>query len=810
RQTSGITLTYRPEKLDLAVKVLLKGDEQTVGDYLRIILQNQAVRIRPKRGKILLIPARQAQQLTLSGTIREKDSEEALGNATIWVRELNSGIYSNEHGFFSISLPPGKYHIRFSYLGHTEKWLILTLAKDQFTPIELVSDFILEQVELTAEEQATSLADHGQQSLHSGQQDALPALLGQKDVINQLQMLPGVQSMNEGISGLVVRGGSADQNLVLLDGIPVYNPSHSLGLFSIFHESAIQKTTLIKGAFPANYGGRLSSVIDVKMKEGRKDGFHGELSLRLLSGTLSVEGPLLKGKSSFHLSMRRTLLELFQPIQKHLFQSDIIHFQARYRFQDYALRFNHQFSPSTQLFASAYLGDDRLKLDQFFYGSTQSDLSEPDIFNFLKWGNQLFALRLNHIIGPKWFLHANAHYSSYRYRFRESLSNDLFVFNRDTADSDFTNFFSDSRIQDVRISLGLDHYPARAHHLSMGVSFTHHLYSPQPIFSNRSAHMQPDQSFSPFQKIAANELSGYLQNEWTVNPNLQLRAGLRGTSFFTDQGSYTILQPRFSVGWQFNQKHQFGASVSRMAQFSHLLSRPGLGLPSDLWVPSTKQIRPEVAFHLNLSYRAALSQTLRLSITPYFRSMENLLSYQAGVSFINRNPEEEWEKLVEVGKGRAYGIETQLTRHQGKLRGSLAYTLGWSQRQFSGINKGQFFPFRFDRRHDVNLGLVYQPNHRREFGLNWLYATGQAITIGRYQFNGLQSPVPIIPLDAFNGDRAPAYHRLDISASFHKQTRLGLRSWTFGIYNLYNRQNPFDLRFQVGPNGQPQLYQQSL
>ncbi|MEM7371868.1 MAG: carboxypeptidase-like regulatory domain-containing protein [Bacteroidota bacterium] len=815
-EQSGILLGYSSGNLDTTDRVIFSGKEKTVADYLQAILQNQPIRLKHKQDKILLIPHRvkRSKTFTVSGYVREKGSKESLISASVSIPTVGKGVYTNSYGFFSLSLPRGTYQVRISYIGYQERTVALELNKDQFFALELEPDFSLEEILIVAEDQEEPLSSISTQEIRPDKLEALPMLLGQRDVVKQMQLLPGVQSMNEGISGLVVRGGNPDQNLMLLDDVPIYNPSHSLGLFSVFYGDAIQKSTVMKGAFPAEVGGRLSSVVDVRMKEGNKEAFHGDISTGFLTGTIRLEGPIRKkkGKTSFHLSARRTLLDLLtNSIQLRLRAMQVLPLFVTYHFQDVNLKINHQFSSNTQLYFSTYVGNDRFRMERFRFDADGNVTDDLLANTFLNWGNRTVSLRLNQVLSAKWFLNATAHVSNYDYVYSNFFADPLSSSTSDTSSSGGPVLFSQTQIQDVGTKVSLDYYPIPAHQIKMGIGYIYHRYSPFFFFSLEEDGLIdeiPDDILED--KTFGEEGFAYIQDSWKINPHLHMRAGLRATAFLVDRASYIVLQPRLSLSWQVSEGHQLGFSFSRMVQFSHLLTTPGIGLPSDLWVPSTNQIRPQQANHFNFSYIYRPKPGWKIQLEAYYKRLENLLDYEQDLSFQSRQPNENWEDLVTVGRGWGYGLEAQIEKKRGKTTGWLAYSLGWSKRQFDGINDGDPFPYRFDRRHDLTATVIHKPKAKREFGLVWIYASGQAVTLGQQRFASLMSPIPIIPLGPRNAYRAPAYHRLDASVSFHKAKKRGTRTWVFGLYNLYNQQNPLFLSFRPDDFGELQLYQQSL
>ncbi|MEM7655063.1 MAG: TonB-dependent receptor [Bacteroidota bacterium] len=810
-EKSQVRLTYSPDQLPLDRRLYLGTTRQSIAAHLKQWFQGERVQFKVKRKGILITPLEAPAEFILYGYVREVGSGEALISAAVVAPDCQRGRYTNEYGYFSLRLPQGANRVRISYVGFQDKWLDLEVKQDQFVQISLNSAFSLEAVEIESTEDELALPSLSQHDLTAEQLESLPNLLGQQDMIKNIQLLPGVQSMTEGINGLAVRGGNPDQNLILLDEVPIYNPSHSLGFFSVFYGDAVQKTRLMKGDFPASVGGRLSSVVDVRMKEGNLEKFQGEFSTGLLLGTLRLEGPIRKGKTSFHLAARRTVLDLFTSgIQLTLQNQTNFPFFVNYNFDDFNFKLNHRFSSNSRLYFSTYWGNDRFLNEQYDAQLVQGRPSTPSLLTRLRWGNRVHALRWTQVLGRRWFVQAVAHRSQYQYQYNDlRLAPDL------GGDSlkvvQFGNV-TRSRLQDWGIKVTADYYPSPQHEVQLGVGALQHRFAPfvSSFQVTDTVFLRVPPSIPKSNLQVGHEWFAYAQDRWKLTHSLTLNAGLRVNGFYLEKASYHRWEPRLSLHYRLRNAHVFSASVNRMVQFVHLLTTQGVGLPSDLWVPSTGNIRPQTAWHYNLGYAYRSARGWRFRFEAYLKQLRNLLEYEQLLSFQGLDTNQSWEEIVTVGKGWSYGGEWQVERTQGKWTGWLAYTLSWSYRQFDAINEGKPFPFRLDRRHDLSINVLYKPSERREFGAVWMYGSGQPTILGVERFFSNDPATFIILPGPRNNYRMPDYHRLDVSVSFHKPKKNRIRTWVFGVYNLYNHQNPLAVFFQTNGSGGFQLVQQSL
>jgi outer membrane cobalamin receptor len=736
-----------------------------------------------------------AQQYTISGTITDEDTQEVLIGSNIYDIQNLDGTTSNNYGFYSLTLPSDTVEIRYSFVGYQPGSASFYLHKDTVINMSLRAFALLEEVVITSEHEE-SIQEMSQMSsitIPISRMEQLPAFLGEVDVMKSLQLLPGVQSGSEGSSGLYVRGGGPDQNLILLDGVPVYNASHLFGFFSVFNSDAINNVTMIKGGFPARYGGRLSSVIDVQAKEGNMHEFHGEGSIGLISSKLTLEGPIKSDKTSFIVSARRTYADvLFSPIYKATSEYDET---LGYFFYDVNAKINHKLSDKDRIYLSAYLGKDKAysSYKDDFDPEYTSGTSYEDEFG-LRWGNVTTAFRWNRILTKKLFSNTQLTYSRYKFDlFSESLQK-RFV-EDELVETDFYKERYFSRIQDFTGKIDFDYLPMPNHFMRFGANATSHVFEPGAAsYVAQSEASAIDSTFGA-SAINAWEFSGYIEDDFKIGSLLKINAGLHASAFQVRDEFYTSLQPRISVRYMIGKSLAAKASYAEMTQYIHLLTNSGIGLPTDLWVPATDLIRPQKSRQIALGVVRNFTQKYELSVEGYYKAMDNLIEYKEGASFLNIT--DSYEDKVESGTGNSYGFEFFLQKKLGSLTGWLGYTLSWSNRTFQNINQGKPFPYKYDRRHDISLALVKSFNKKVSFSAAWVFGTGSAVTLPigsypAYDEEYIWSP-GIKIYGNRNGYRMRDYHRLDVSVSFKKEKKWGERTWTFGLYNAYSRKNPFYL-----------------
>jgi hypothetical protein len=737
-----------------------------------------------------------SQRYSVSGYITDAESGESLLGANLLNEKTGEGSSANTYGFYSISLQPDSVILRFSYVGYQSQRIPLLLTKDTTLDIQLVPANRLQEVVVNAERPIEENTQMSRIDIPISQIKAMPALLGEVDVLKVIQLLPGVQSGTEGSSGIYVRGGGPDQNLILLDGVPVYNASHLFGFFSVFNADAINKVELVKGGFPARYGGRLSSVIDISMKEGNMKELKGEGAVGIIASRLTLEGPIKKDVSSFIISARRTYLDILaRPIIKAQTDGDET---VGYYFYDLNAKVNYKLSERDRLFVSAYLGDDRFYARYKFDHEYNGHRSETKEVTGLNWGNITSALRWNHILNNKLFSNTTFTYSRYRFNIFNQYENKETFADQVLEDRYHTEYRSG--IQDFSLKTDFDYLPNPDHYIRMGASAIHHRFDPGAFafddFVDGDTLMGTGLTY-------ALEHAAYIEDDFKINDQLKLNAGLHFSGFAVDQAYYPSLQPRLSLRYLILPELSAKASFARMTQFIHLLTNSGIGLPTDLWVPSTELVKPQQSQQFAFGLAKTYASKYEISLEGYYKKMDNLIEYKEGASFLNLD--QNWENKITAGRGWSYGAELFLQKKTGKTTGWIGYTLSRTDRQFEELNFGEVFPYKYDRRHDLSVAVTHSFSKRMELSGTWVYGTGNAITLPMAQFQYVWNG--IYPMDqdsSFNpfGDnvevhskrneyRMPAYHRLDISLSLFKQTRWGERRWVFGVYNTYNRQNPF-------------------
>jgi outer membrane cobalamin receptor len=750
-------------------------------------------------------------QHIISGYIQDAENGEKLIGANIFSKNDLSGTVSNAYGFFSISLPEGDHTLYFSYVGYETKELSIALKEDLQQVIELKPSINLEEVTVSANSFSRSIGSTQMSSINIPVENIkkIPALLGEVDVIKAIQLLPGVQSGTEGASGLYVRGGGPDQNLILLDGTPVYNASHLFGFFSVFNADAINNIELIKGGFPARYGGRLSSVLDISLKEGNMKKFSGSGSIGLISSRLTLEGPIIKDKTSFIVSARRTYLDyLIQPFLRSLGDHDQYTSQG-YFFYDLNAKINHKFSYKDRLYFSVYSGSDKfyLKQDPYTY-LFDGDLFTEESNSGLGWGNVTSALRWNHQFSNKLFSNTTLTYSQYNFKVNE--------FMQEIAETD-SGTFSEvnsleflSGIEDFAAKIDFDYIPDPDHYIRFGISNTYHTFKPgASTIKLVDMELEDIDTITGQENIHANEIAAYIEDDYKISNNLKTNLGIHYSGFLANGKYYHSLQPRAALRYLFSQSLSAKASYSYMQQYIHLLTNNNIGLPTDLWVPATDKILPQKSHQVALGISKHFQEKYKISIEGYYKSMNNLIEYKDGSSFMGQD--ENWEEKVETGKGWSYGGEVFLEKRFGKLTGWIGYTMSWTERQFPNINEGKVFPYKYDRRHDVSVVASFPLSEKWDVSASWIYGTGTAHTLpteryygSSYQNYGIfhgssfltfagsgEFSGEIEHIDSRNSIRAADYHRLDISFSRTKKRKWGEGTWTLGVYNVYNRKNPF-------------------
>lgn len=742
----------------------------------------------------LLIPvcfvtaAHAQKKYTIDGTVKDAATGETLIGATVRLQELqHSGATTNGYGFFSLTAPEGEYTMNVSYVGYEAITQPIKLDKNSQLDIRLVSNNTLQEVSVSSKTHKSENIDNPQMGVNRldlSQVNNVPVIFGEKDVIKTIQLLPGVKSTGDGNTGFYVRGGNSDQNLILLDEAVVYNASHLFGFFSTFNSDAIKDVSLYKGGMPAQYGGRLSSVLDIKMLDGNDKKFNVQGGIGLIASRVKVEGPIAANKSSFMISARRTYADLFLKLSP-----DSNTRGASLYFYDLNAKFHYRFDDKNTVYLSGYFGKDVLGLKDNF-GTN--------------WGNQTATLRFTHIFNNKLFLNSSLIYSNYNFIIQSFLS-----------DNDFK---VRSTIRDFTLKEDFQYFLSDNNTFYFGLNGTHHSISPGDITSSATSEVNPQ----TIQQRYGLESSAYVSDDWKLTDKVELLYGLRLSNFFLlGPGKFTTynaadvplyyqmygygdivktylnLEPRFSVSYKLSDQNSIKASYNRNTQNIHLISNSTSGSPSDLYVMSSNNIKPGISDQLALGYfKNMANNQYEFSSEVYYKGMQNQIDYKNGAQLIAN---QDVESQLIYGKGRAYGIELFFKKRYGKLNGWIGYTLSKTENRFNEVNDGHYFAATHDRTHDISIVGIYKLSKRWTLSSTFVYATGNAVTYphGKYQVGGLTT----FYYDYRNADRMPAYSRLDFGATLEgKPHKRFHSSWTFGLYNVYNRKNPYTITFRDDPN----------
>lgn len=724
-----------------------------------------------------LLPAQ--SKYTVSGTVKQKSSGEAMIGVTITVAENPAaGVTTNDYGFYSLSLPKGNYTLRFSYVGYKQELVVIALDSNITINANLSDENSMQEVVITAKKNnAITRATMGTEVLNMKEAAKIPVVFGEKDLVKTIQLLPGVKSNGEGTNGFSVRGGAADQNLILLDEAPVYNASHLLGFFSSFNSDAIKDATIIKGNSPAQYGGRLSSVLDVKMKEGNNKDYQVSGGLGLISSRLTVEGPIQKERSSFIISGRRTYADLFARLSPDM--KDV-----KLYFYDLNAKANWAINDKNKLYFSGYFGKDVFSVSKLF-GSD--------------WGNATATLRWNSILSSKLFSNTSFIYSNYDFNVG---------FKTDASEINFN-----SHIKDLNLKQDFTWYANNKNTVRLGFNVIHHTITPTKAEGTDIVNEK--------QSRKGLENAIYTSNSWKVNDKISIDYGLR-FSFYNLLGSdtyniykehqlvdsvklgigkigktYYNLEPRISASYRFNNAATVKIGYARNTQNLHLMSNSNGGSPTDAWIGNSYNIKPEVADQFSIGFSKNLNDNaFEVNTEAYYKTMQNQIDYRDGAD-INTVPDIESELLF--GKGRAYGVEILLRKKKGKLTGWIGYTLSKTERQINGINDNQWYNAKQDRTHDLSIVGIYSLSQRWTLSGTFIYNTGNAVTFptGKFELNNMV----IYQYGSRNANRMPATHRMDISITYEKPSKKRWQSsWNFGLYNVYGRRNPFSITFKENKN----------
>jgi outer membrane receptor for ferrienterochelin and colicin len=759
---------------------------------------------------LLLTTGAFSQSHTISGSITDARTGETLINASVVDLRSNKGVVANLYGFYSLTLPRGEVRILYSYLGYAQQIVAFNLSKDTIINIRLEESNTLPEIVVTANPQ--ELGVQGSQmsaiSVPIAQIKAIPALFGENDLIKALQLLPGVQSGTEGFAGFYVRGGGPDENLFLLDGVPIYNINHLGGFFSVFNSDAIKNVTLYKGGFPARFGSRLSSVLDVRMNDGNNKKLHGNFSIGLISSKINLEGPLFSERTTFNLSARRTYFDLLAKPFISSTNSDQSRINAGYYFYDINAKISHKLSDRDRLYFSFYTGDDVVYTqakNNDYYEETTPDGTRRQISDSEKislhwnWGNLLSVVRWNRILTNKLFMNTTATYT----RYRSDLGiGEKYETNAPNNPSHDIRLTYQSGIEDFSGKIDWDYTPNPNHDIKLGIDYIYHLFRPSVfVASMYEDNVAPIDTVLGNRNVPSSEIAVYVEDNIILTPRIKANLGLRYSSFFVQNTAYPSLQPRVGIRALLRNDLSVKAAYAYMSQYIHLLSNNTISLPTDLWVPVTRRVEPMKAHQWSAGLFYNLNASTELSVETYYKTMYNLIEYKDGATFLSIGTG--WEDKVSSGRGRAYGIELLAQKTIGKTTGWIGYTWAKTQRLFDRpgeeLNFGKPFPAKYDRRNDLSIVLAHKFSSRIDVAATWVYTTGNCATLGLQEYPGMEISrhpnsyydTSLTYISQRNNYRQPDYQRLDLAINFHKQKKHGIRTWSIGVYNAYNRKNPF-------------------
>ncbi|WP_289692388.1 TonB-dependent receptor [uncultured Duncaniella sp.] len=800
-----LDIPYRGKKLD----------GLTLDKSLAELFRNTGLRWEKNGDYVIIMPAK---KYTLSGYVTEPDGETVI-NATVLDITSGAGTLTNEHGFFSLTLPEGHHSVSFSSIGNSDRVEDIMLSGNKTLSVVLSPGNELEEVVVTADlNSPLHTTQTGKISLTAKDLNREYALLSSPDVVKTLQTLSGVAAGTEITSGLYVHGGDNDQNLFMLDGTPLYQVNHLGGLFSSFNTDVIKNIDFYKSGFPARYGGQLSSVVDVRTKDGNMNEYHGSFSVGLLDGRLQIEGPIARNRTSFNIGLRRTWLDLITIPAFAIYNKNQKgeNTDIRYAFHDFNAKVTHIFSPRSRADISFFSGNDTFRAKDTYEDLYQYRQDEYSKIN-LQWGNMTAAMNWKYQFSPKLYSVFTAIYT-----YNKSRQGYIDNYNTYTLDSTIIGIthvenHSRSTINDFGARMELDYRLNQTHHIRTGANYLMHFFKPQSFAQNNFSGNGTDMDTTArniHHTMRGHELSVYAEDNIALGERWRVNAGIHCTLFNIPDKTYGTLEPRLAVRYQASDRVTLKASYTKMSQYMHQLSNSYLNLPTDYWVPSTAKIAPSRSQQYAAGVYLMLPRNIRLSAEGFYKTMENLIEYDGGNSLTP--PFENWDSRIRRGRGRAYGMEIEGGYGNERLSISGSYTLSWNERNFPGFHSG-WYPDKFDNRHKLNINLSYKITNRIDAYAAWSFHSGNRMTVPQQITLAPTIPVPggagheyyelseqnyIWVYEKPNNISLAAYHRLDLGINFRRTTKKGNeRIWNISVYNAYCRMNPFTAKIVVMPNG---------
>lgn len=729
-----------------------------------------------------------AQTTTINGYIKDAISNESLIGASVINLSTHKGCTTNEYGFFSIKCKKGE-NLQFSYLGY--KSYSIYVLNDTTLSVKLQSKLILNEVTVLSDRSKSGAISEIR--VTNEQIKSTPVLLGEADVVKALQFTPGVVQNKEGTSGFSVRGGSNDQNLFMIDGVPVYNINHLMGFFSVFSADAVSNMTFYKSGMPARFGGRLSSVTDVRLKEGNNTKIKGIASIGLISSKLSLEGPMLNKKATFYVSACRTYFDLFTKAASLLTNNNIF----SYYFNDFTLKTNYKVNDKNRLFLSFYGGND--KYNQTF--SNKNELEKSTTKYQMEWGNIISSLRWNSLISKDIFSNATIYYSRFNYNNRNEFKRTDIQTSK-LLKNDLALYFSG--VNDISAKWDVDIYSIENHNIKTGLAFINHVFSPGVNKFSVKDNGVTNIDLTNGEMFQNQEAAVYIEDDFKILNFIQLNVGLRYNVYYTQQKLFHSFQPRLSFNAKLSEKIDLIGSYNIQSQPIHLLTNSNIGTPSDLWLPVLSQLAPETSEQYSLGLNFKLPFNHQFGVEAFYKKMDNLIELkpELAVNYQTIN----WADNVYTGSGKAKGLEFQINAEHKSLKYNVNYTLSTSERFFADLNHSKPFPFKYGSKHNISALAIIELAKNKSLSVSWVYNSGYYVSLSLDKFFYFENN------EFKNNFKTPAFHHLDLSYSVKKQLKKGVREWNFGVYNAYCRTNPFYLYFAEDKNdkSKQKLYMQGL
>ena len=794
-RNTGVSLSYSTSQFDAYSRVELARKTFTTEEVLRTLFSKYKVILTERPNKKIIVSVNDyiinTKYFTTNGYILDSDSGEKLYGAAIYHMGKDRGTYSNTEGFYSISNIQKGDVLRVSYIGYRDEFISVDTS---FLQVHLSADLEVSTIIITQAPNSINPSTGGD-VIDLNSASAKVNILGEKDLIHMARQKAGVYSGSEGLGGLIVRGGSPDQNLMLFEGIPMYATNHMADISSIFMEEATRDAQLIKGGFPSRYSGRLSSVLEVNLKDGNQERVKGSVSAGLPGFKAFLQGPI-SDKSTLLIGGRLSWVNFYidSLIDKFTVFDDV-----DLNFHDFVAKYTYRFSNTSSFSISGYKGGDKLELEknQTLPNDNGGSFNSQEQTSF-GWGNELLSARFSMVISPKLFLNVNAGVLDYDYRSKAAYTF-VNVEGGQVIKEDNRNVITDSGIVNLIGGIGFDYFLNSSHKIKLGVGYNHHRFSPK-IEQNFVDDID-DPSIDPDSITVCNEVSLFIEDTYTPNKRMQIYGGLNYTHFGVRGVGFNYFQPRIKVSIQPQRDISLSFTGSRMVQFVHLLVNNGLGLPSDLWVPSTDEIMPEISDQFGLTLRTELEYDHVFTLGGYIKRQQNVILYRNpqdlysnilndASSELNFISDRDWERKIEVGNRNISGLEVSLQKANGPWQYNMSYTKSNAENRFENLNQGKAFADRYDRPHDVNLSLSYKINSKWDVGAQWVYGSGFTFTLKLIEIKIPDGPT-VLTTDELNNYRMPAYHHLDLIANYDN-TSDGL-GWkvSFGVYNIYNRYNPY-------------------